>query len=246
MTKKIYFVSYFLIFASILELAPNFISIYYSNTFEVGNIFIFLPIILSILILYILKNPHKILSILVFILYAGYIYLPFRISGKINHAHSTLIYASIFLAFIDLDQSLKSTKNIFILRLMQFAILNTYFSAGLWKLRALIESNFSASFFNAPLSYIAHSYIEGNHISIFILNLLLNSNFQLFIKIGFIFVIIFQLSTLLPVLKPSLIRYYGFLSLVFHLSTGITLGIYFFWMAFVSFIFLTLAEQKTP
>jgi hypothetical protein len=254
MTRTICKMNYFLILLQTYLSLPNFIVNDYSKSFflEILNLqnqfylvnFIFLMLPISVILFSILSmiRPNKYYSSLTFLLFLIYVYIPYILIGKIGHVHLTLIYSSLFIIFIDQSKSLKTDKNFFILRVIQYSILSCYFSAGLWKLRSAISSWNIEAFLNAPLSHIAYGVAEGNQISILISSLMTNSNFQNIIKFGFIFFVIFQLSTLLTIFKPKWIRYFGFFAILFHLSTGLALGIFYSWMALTSLLYLTIAE----
>jgi len=66
---------------------------------------------------------------------------------------------------------------------------------------------------------------------------------DIFSEIGFLLVVLFQLSSFLPIISNRYFRAWGLLALVFHFTTGVVLGIWFSHTALAVMFFLIYAEK---
>lgn len=170
-------------------------------------------------------KPHRYLrvctSILVLMLFSIiYSY------GKIGHSYHIWMISSILMCSLYSDRPLLSRFNCFVIRLNQTVLLSHYFISGLWKIRLLISTKFEFSLKDIILEYIAYGFAESEEPH----NLLLKSlvhQYPWILALGFAGVIVFQITSVLPVFLNRFFTFYGILALLFHLSTGIMLSIYF-------------------
>lgn len=137
-----------------------------------------------------------------------------------------------------LGKSPKEYKNLLIIRLLQSTLLSFYFISGLWKLRDLGFTNWGS----AALEHMSYAIAEGNGPSQSIQQALL-IDYPWVSVMGFTAVLIFQLSTLIPVITLRYFSLWGIGSICFHASTGIALGIWFTPTVLASLLFLILFEN---
>ena len=145
--------------------------------------------------------------------------------GAIGHAFHIWAISIIFIGFLD-EKTLISTKfNKTIIRLVQALCFSHYFLPGLHKVWHIFEYGLPDPFykvvFNATALAIAHRYGPG---PLFMEILIKN---PWFVFTGWVAVILFQLSCIIPILTGRHIMLWGFFSIAFHLSTGLFLGIWF-------------------
>ena len=168
--------------------------------------------------------------------------LIFSYHQKISHNFHVWMISSVLVCFFSANQIFKSKANYFLLRLIQAILLSHYFMAGLWKFRALLSSKFHFSFQEIVSEYIAYGIAEGSLVIHPLLQILLYQYPKL-LSFGFICVLIFQISSLLPVFFNKFFIFYGILACLFHLSSGFTLGVYFSYTMLASLFFLILSES---
>lgn len=209
------------------------------------------PLIFSITYISIILNilyEKKALKIFTFIFMITLFSLRYSF-GHISHPNHIWIWSSLFFIFIDPKKEITSRSNI---KTFQFLIAThflIYFNAGIWKLRSLIRNNdFSlVSIKDSSLESIGVSLAHGLKINPAILDFFIN--YQDIAGIGFFFIIAFQLSTILPLIKYELAPKFFILSIFFHLITGIFTGHWYMQTAFMCFYlyFLTstLFNKKT-
>lgn len=155
-----------------------------------------------------------------------FVYLFFSMSfsyEKITHSHHSWLLAAIFICLLDTRNNLSSPKNIFYVRLMQSLLLCPYFLSGLWKIRGPLLSQ--DLFLNAA-EQMTSAIAEGNQIHPWFVENLLVTN-QNLLELGFLFVVGFQLSVIVPILRQRNFLIYGGLAIIFHLTTGLIMGIWF-------------------
>ena len=174
--------------------------------------------------LFCILNPKKYLRIITSFLVLM-VFSIFYSYGKINHSHHIWIISSVLMCFLSLEKPLQSQTNQLPLRLAQAILLSHYFIAGLWKIRILFHSKFVFSLKEIVLEHIAMGQTNGFEMNIFI-NMLLYQ-YPEFLSFCFFCVLIFQMTALLPVLLGRFFILYGVLAILFHLSSGITLGVYY-------------------
>ena len=63
------------------------------------------------------------------------------------------------------------------------------------------------------------------------------------LSFGYFCVLVFQLTSLVPIIFDRWFRIYGVLAILFHLSTGLVLGIYFYQTVLAVLAFFILAEN---
>ncbi len=173
------------------------------------------------------------------------IYLPFQFTGVYESGILTMTYAIILSLFFNRNDPLNSPVNLRTLRIIQATILSTYFCAGLSKLNSLLQLDWTINeVLRKPLNDIAFAALENSLKSHFIIQISkTESNTYLFF-LGFIFVLILQLTTFLPLVVPRFMKFYGFSIFAFHLATAIFMGIDFLPAPIVSLIFCGWAELE--
>lgn len=243
---------YFLIYATACLVVTVFKLIqnqkmqsYFSTIHTLANsIFLYSPhLIVFLLIFFVLKKSRKILFF-IFVLLVFYTFYPYIVFGKINHSMHTFLYGSLGLLFIDPKYVLNDRHNFFKIRILQSALLSTYFSAGISKVIGVLGGGGSFDdFFRSPLQHIAYSYAEGNGPLHFLYSNLTSSWLQNMLCVGFIFIVAFELFAIVVLFKSALIKYYGVAIILFHLCCGMALGIWFFEAIIASLFFLVITEH---
>ena len=159
--------------------------------------------------------------------------------GKIMWDYHTLVLSSVISCFFNENKDLNSKQNFFVLRLIQGMLLSHYFMSGLWKLRKMADVSFEFSLYEISGTYLAYTLTpEGMN---FIVKSLVYNPW--FLSFSYFCVLLFQLSALTPVFLNRYFKLYGALALLFHLSTGISMEIYFFRMVVFVLFFLIIAES---
>ena len=161
--------------------------------------------------------------------------------GQIHHSHHPWILSSVLCCFFDSKQSLNLKQNFFVLRLVQGILLSHYFISGLWKLRSMWSAGFSFSLTEIATEAIAYEF-AFKHNKNFILELLLYE-IPWFLGFSYFCVLLFQLTALSPILFNRYFKLYGTLAVLFHLSTGISLNVYFSPNVLAVLFFLILGES---
>lgn len=176
-----------------------------------------------------LKIITSVLVLLIFSLRYSY--------GKIDHENHIWMISSVLMCFVSSEKSLNSKENLFTLRLTQALLLSHYFISGLWKLRYLFEYSIQ----DMTLEVIAYTLIRyANEPNIFLKALLYQ--YPIVLYFGFFCILIFQLSSLAPVFLNRFFVLYGILTALFHISTGITISVYFLSTVPAVLFFLIIAE----
>lgn len=173
--------------------------------------------------IYCLFNSNRWVRILSSVLFITMLSFLFSF-GKIPHSKHAWIFSSIFMCFIDVKLSLNSSFNKLIIRLMQTTLLTHYLSSGIWKLRKLEHLNFDYLQI-AALDNISYGIAEGNSVPLVVIDIMTKAPYL--ITIGFICVLLFQLSCFLPIILRKYYAVYGVFAICFHFTTGLSLGIYF-------------------
>jgi hypothetical protein len=146
--------------------------------------------------------------------------------GKINHSSHAWIWSACLLVFIEQNKPLSYGRNFFVLRLIQSIILSHYFISGSWKLTSIGNFLTPSLAEQTILEHIYHTIAEGNGPSTIIKNLLLKID-PIYLGLCFYLVIIFQFSCIIPIIRQCYFRYWGYMAILFHVSTGLFLGIWF-------------------
>lgn len=162
-------------------------------------------------------------------------------AGKISHNNHAWLYACIFMVFYLPFAGTKEVRNYFVIRLIQTTLLLSYFNAGIWKIRTLISSN--DSIIETVSRHIAFSVAEGNELSKIVLETL---QFPNLVTTGFVLTLLFQLSTIVPISTGKYTKTYGVLAILFHMMTGLTVGIWFASTAWCVFLFFIVSELRLP
>ena len=184
--------------------------------------------------------PSKYLKITTSILFLIVFSIKFSY-GKINHHFHSWMLSSILMCFLSCDKKLTSQTNLLVLRLTQSILLSHYFISGLWKLRSLVSTKFQFSFKEILSEHIIYGITQqGGEISE-PLNFLLFQYPEL-LSAGFLCVLLFQISALVPVFFNQLFLFYGILAILFHISTGIALGFCYTPTVLAILLFLVIAE----
>ena len=144
----------------------------------------------------------------------------------ITHANHIWFISSFLMLFFCSESNLNSNYNKLIIRLIQSLHLSHYFISGLWKLRSVISSRFEHSLTERIMEYISYSSINPDYVNLVLEFFDPITGAQL-LGFGFALAIIFQLSCILPIIFNSFFILYGVLTILFHISTGIVLNIYF-------------------
>lgn len=242
---------YFLIYAVACLIVTAFkvmqnqkLQFYFSTVHNLANsIFLYSPyLIFLLLVFFVLKKGRKIL-LFIFVLLVFYTFYPFIVFGKTNHSMHTFLYGTLGLLFIDPNYLLHDRRNLYKIRILQSALLSTYFSAGISKVIGVLRGGGSFDdFFRSPLQHIAYSYAEGNGPMHLLYSNLTSSWLQNMLCVGFIFVVAFELFAIVVLFRSALIKYYGVAIILFHLCCGMALGIWFFEAIIASLFFLVITE----
>lgn len=166
----------------------------------------------------------------------------FAALGKIHHSVHVWMFASLFLCLIKPAAPLTDRMNLGCLRLIQTTLLAHYFIAGVWKVRSLMNSPSADAFIHQVWDHFAYAIAEGNGPGPLILGLLTHPIGKPIIEYGFLSVIVFQLSAVIPIALNRHWKLWGILSLTFHIFTGFFLGIWFQNTLLASLFFLIFVE----
>ena len=126
------------------------------------------------------------------------------------------------------------------IRLIQSLILSHYFISGIWKLKTILNLEYSLEML--ALEQVAYALLEkglNNHFLLDFFGLYYGSKV---LGYGFFLIIVFQLSCIIPILLNRYFLLYGFLSILFHTSTAIALFISFKPTVMACLFFLILTE----
>ena len=209
----------------------------FNPSFWIHCIIVFLGLLFCLVCL---LKPNKYFQIAAtfFFLLTISIYISF--SGKGEHLYYIWMISSFCLCFFSLQKSLNSRRNYTILRLIQGLLLSHYFLSGMWKVCSMIQAKFQFSFKDIVFEYVAYTLARGRDANP-LLDMLLYQIPEL-LSIGFLFVLLFQLSSLIPVIFDRFFILYGVFALIFHFSVGLLLGIYFIPLALAVLFFLIICE----
>lgn len=218
---------------------------YFSDKNAAVFIFTLFAFAVSVICLF---KQIRILTILLSVVFISTHFIFYSWYGKIDHTTHLWMWSTLFMCFLSLDQGLASKKNEFVLSLIQTVILSSYFCAGLWKLRDLFFVSDFRAVASAPLNHIAYAVAEGNGPSQFISNYLQGNNLQIFIQMAFFGVLAFQLTSFLPIFFRKWVPYYGVSAVVFHIGTGLFMGIWFSGAIMANLFFMIFAYRmrRTP
>ena len=193
------------------------------------------------LTLFCMFKPYRILRIAqsFFVLIVFSVFYSY---GKVDHPYHPWILSSLFVCFFNEIKPLNSSQNFFQLRLIQGLLLSHYFMSGLWKLRYLFKSEFPYSFQSIITEYIAYGMAEKPPYNNPLLDFFLYQQPWL-LSLGYICVLLFQITSLAPIFFNRFFVFYGVLACLFHLATGLVLSIYFFPTVLALLFFFIVAES---
>jgi hypothetical protein len=216
-----------------LNLWKTNISLTYAN----ATLLLWFIVLLSILNAF---RRTKAISIVLAILI--YTFFSFLYSlGKINHSYHIWIISSFLICFFNFKSELHEKRNRLTLRLIQVTLLSHYFISGLWKLRSLKGVFYFDTYVGTALEHLAYSVAEGGQLSQ--LSELLVYNYPMILGGGFIILLLFQISCLIPIILDKFYSTYGIFSILFHCATGMILGIWFEGTIIAAFFFLIITEE---
>lgn len=160
--------------------------------------------------------------------------------GIVLHGTHSWIVSCIWMCFISEKENISSKHNLTVIRLIQATILSHYFFAGLWKSLKLFKVSSWEMYHSHLLDQIAYSLLtvsNGPNLS-----LVQRLSDLPVLLIGFLLVVVFQFSSLLPVLLNRGFIFYGVAIVGFHIITGITLGVWFSNTILAVLFFLIITE----
>ena len=167
----------------------------------------------------------------------------FFAEGEINYSWHIWLFASFFFCFLDPEAPLYEKKNFLVIRLIQTTLLSQYFIAGLWKYRGLLSHSSFELFLFRSLDHLAYAVAEGNGPASALLEFAKKPGFLSLIQIGFFAVLVFQISSIVPLVYDRFWKTWGLLAIGFHLATGIFLGIWLTETLLAAAFFLVFVEQ---
>lgn len=216
------------------ERAPEFVSF--------ARIFNYIPfsqqvvsvsvILFSTTLLFLLVRPSIFTSAVVALLFLPLVSVKFSY-GKIPHSSHVWLMTLTVLPFFNYKSLNFEHQDKICLRVCQGILLSSYFSAGLWKLRHLWGKNP----LDAVKDHIAYSVAEGGTPVDLIGSLPWMYSDEV-LATGFGIVILFQLFSFAPLIFERLTPWWGIAALVFHLSTGVYLDLFFKEMAVIAVLLL--------
>ena len=105
----------------------------------------------------------------------------------------------------------------------------------------MVSSKFEFSFKEIASEYIAYGLAESSGAMNLFLKTLLYQ-YPWLLSIGYFCIFMFEISSLTPVLFNRFFVFYGISALLFHLSTGISLNIYYLPTVLAVIFFLIISE----
>lgn len=161
--------------------------------------------------------------------------------GKVNHNNHIWILSAFLIPLIRAEKPFSERRNDLIVGLCQMLLLAHYFSSGLWKLRGLSHPLNFTSINQMALNHIAYAVAEGQGPPSVVLEFLQSSpNMP---GLGYLLVLLFQLSAVIPIIKKKWLSFWGLAAVGFHCTTGIVLGIWFMETVLAVFLFLILVTR---
>lgn len=142
--------------------------------------------------------------------------------GKGYHSAHIWFLSSVFACFLSVSQTLISQPNILFIRLTQASLLSFYFSAGVWKLRDMGLGPLDLAFRDHLAYAVAEGTGPGANAQVILMALP-----SWLLSLGFFIVVSFQLSCIFPVIKLQYFKIWGVAAFLFHLLTGVFLGVWF-------------------
>lgn len=166
----------------------------------------------------------------------------FHLQGKIDHNMHIWVFAGFFLCWAEAGRTRMDGRNLLILRLIQTTLLAQYFMSGLWKVRSIFSSATGSEFLSQAHEQVVSAVAQGNMIAPPVLEFLSWPRADILVSIGYVGVLLFQLSCVVPIFTGRFWMYWGFAATLFHLTTGFFMGIWFRETIAGALVFLILAE----
>ena len=193
--------------------------------------------------------PQKrLFRLLSFLIYFQSLPVAFSVINGVFHQQHTTLIASFFLIFLNLEEEGKGDllkRNRLYLWAIQISFLGSYFLSGLWKLRYFIDFIVDRGWSEIMCleRNLASEYVDGNLMSDTpfhggVLRFLENYETLHLGKIMWIGVIFIEISPLVSAWFPRLLRFYGLVILVTHISTSLFMNIQFVTAQYAALIFL--------
>jgi hypothetical protein len=173
-----------------------------------------------------LFRPNKKLRGLSFIFFLSFMSFVYSF-GKINHSYHAWIFSSFFFIFINEKEELFSGLNIVLIKIMQTSLLLPYLCSGLWKLRDNGSLYSYQGILDTNLNFIAYAVAQGT-VEYDKLRQALMGDYSGLLVLGYLGVLIFQLGCSLAIIRQKGFILFGVMVVLFHLTSGIVLGVWFF------------------
>ena len=170
------------------------------------------------------------------------LFICFSYRGSIFHSQHVWLVTSLIMIFIEPNNKLSQKTNLKWLRVAQVLCLSHYFISGCWKLISLLRNPSVEYFRKGVLEHFAFAIAEGQAQGMQVILSLINGAGPL-VSLGMLAVLIFQISTIYPILTFKHMKTYGLLAIVFHIVVLISLGIFFGATAAGVALFLIVAES---
>lgn len=165
--------------------------------------------------------------------------------GKIDHDNHIWIWASIFLIFYEPSLCRTQKSNALALHLIQATLLAQYFCAGLWKIR---NTHFAypkwSIFVEKPLDDMAYALAERANLPNDLQSFLLD--YPVLLSLGYVWVLVFQLFSWLPLVRPGWMMIWGIQALLFHVFSGLFLSIWYWPTILAAVVFLIAPDFFRP
>ncbi len=240
LTFVLYHKSWFLVRPPDME--PQFIWLaripYFFASYSPGQCSVLFFITLFFILTCIFKNSKTLRALACF-----FFILLFSIKysfGKINHSVHMWFFASFFFIFIDERVRLNTTGNRLVLRLIQSTQLLSYFCSGIWKIIKL--EGFSWGYFESVImEHIAYAIAEDSEPVMVVIEFFVYQCPWL-LTLGFIFVIGFQIFSIVPIIMDRYFISVGLCAIFFHTMNGIIMGATFVPAIIAALWFLVYAE----
>ncbi len=162
--------------------------------------------------------------------------------STVSHSRHIWFFASFFFIFINSRTHLDTTRNHLVIRLIQCTLLLQYFSSGLWKFMALEKLSFDY-FKEVIFEHIAHSVMLKESQSIAIVTDTLVCQYPSVLALGFVFSLIFELFSIVPILTGRYFCFFGFYAILFNIMANMIIGVSFVPNIIAAIYFLVYAEK---
>lgn len=184
-----------------------------------------LSITTIVLCLAVILFNRKIYRLLASLFFVFFFFLYIAAQGYFVHSlHAFVVSSLIFWAFS--PGVTNERRNFLILRLIQVLLLCPYFFSGLWKIRSLFRGGeVFKLYYQGTLEHLIYARLEGNGAPLQLFNIFLENPYLA--VIGITFIILFQVSTIIPIVKLKYFKEWGVGVILFHVSTFFALGIDF-------------------